>query len=193
MIEIDDSGWGCLVGGVFLGIYRKETEEYACREMPAGVFQNGNLALKAYRNIAYNITPELLNAIKVSRNEPIMVCTGEVLKGMRQYLSEHGYNWRAGRITGGLQEKIETTLLKNLNRLGIKVNYKTLTEKQGLLFWHCVRWLKGGDINGKALPEREKMCKTDWKTFRVWADLPYNEARRASKQIKKRRRSFQAI
>lgn len=130
MVKIDDSGWGCLVGGVLLGIYREETGEYTYREIPVGLFQNGNFVSKAYYNVAYNIAPRLLDALKVSRDEPIMVCTGEVLEGIRQFLSDHKYNWRSGKITGPLQEKVETSLLENLNRLGIRVDYETLTEKQ---------------------------------------------------------------
>ena len=192
MVKIDDAGWGCLVGGVLLGIYREETSEFAYRQIPVEVFQGPSFATREYCVAAYRITPDLLTAINVSKSEPIFVCTGEVLSGVRRYLADHGYNWRAGKITGGLQEKIETTLLQNLKRLEIKVDYETLTEKQGLLFWHCVRWLKGGNLNGKALPERAKLCKTGWKTFRLWADLPYNEARKASKRIKNenRRRCF---
>jgi len=184
MIQIDDAGWGCLVGGVFLGIYREETGEYAYREIPVSIFYNGNFTRKAYLKAAYQITPRLLDALKVPPDELITVCTGEVLTGVRQYLTEHGYNWKPGKITGPLQEKIETTLLKKLNQVGIKVDYKTLTEKQGLLFWHCVRWLKGGNLNGKARPDREKLCKTGWSTFRIWADMPYSEARKASKSLK---------
>jgi hypothetical protein len=51
-----------------------------------------------------------------------------------------------------------------------------------------VRWLKGGNLNGKALPEREMLCKTGWSTFRVWADMPYNEAKKASMRIKNENR-----
>jgi len=95
MTQIDDAGWGCLVGGVLLGIYSKETGEYAYREIPINIFHHGNFTAKAYLKIAYQLTPDLLDALKVPPDEP---------------------------TTGPLQ------------------------EKQALLCWHWVKWLKGGEF-----------------------------------------------
>jgi len=92
MIQIDDAGWGCLVGGVLLGIYSKETGEYAYREIPINIFHHGNFTAKAYLKIAYQLTPDLLDALKVPPDEP---------------------------TTGPLQEKIKATFLKKLNQIGI--------------------------------------------------------------------------
>ena len=192
MVKIDDAGWGCLVGGVLLGIYREETSQFSYTEIPVEMFQGQAFACRQYHEAAYRLTPELLRSIDVSPEEPITVCTGEVLAGVRRYLADNGYNWHRGKITGGLQEKIETALMQKLNGLGIRVDYKTLTEKQGLLFWHCVRWLKGGNLNAKALPERERLCKTGWKTFRAWADLPYNQAKEEAKRVRRRRSRWES-
>ena len=137
MVKIDDASWRCLVGGVLLGIYREKTSKFAYREIPVVLFQGVSFATREYCVAAYRITPDLLTAINVTKSEPILVCTGEVLSGVRRYLADHGYNWRAGKITGGLQEKIETALLQNLNRLGVRVDYETLTEKQGLFLALC--------------------------------------------------------
>jgi hypothetical protein len=187
-IQIDDAGWGCLMGPVFLGIYREETQEYSFKEIPVEVFQGGSMARKEYLQAAYGITGQLLEELKVGKEEHITVCTGEVLQGVRDYLADYRFKWTAGKITGPLQVLVETTLLQKLNGLGLKLDFKTLTEQQGLLFWHCVRWLKGGNLKGKALPERERLCKTGWKTFRLWADLPYEEAKAASKRLKAEQR-----
>jgi len=185
MIKIDDAGWGCLVGGVILGIYREETHDYNYGEIPVEIFQGQKFQKKEYFQSAYQITPELLQSLNVSKKEQIMVCTGEVLGGVRRYLSDHGYNWKSGKIKGGLQTKVEKTLQEKLFSYGIRVDFKTLTEKQGLLFWMCVKWLKGGNLNGRAIPEREKLCKTGWRTFRIWADLPYDKAKEESKRLKR--------
>lgn len=185
MIKIDDAGWGCLVGGVILGIYREEAKQYGYKEIPVEVFQGDRFKRKEYIDYAYKLTPELLEELDADKKEPIVVCTGEVLTGVRNYLSRNGYNWKPGRIEGHLQIRVEKTLQEKLFGYGIRVNFKTLTEKQGLLFWHCVKWLKGGDLNAPALPDREKLCKTGWKTFRIWADLPYQEAKKQSKALKR--------
>lgn len=38
-IHLDDAVWGRLVGPVLVGAYRVETAEFACREVPAPLFQ----------------------------------------------------------------------------------------------------------------------------------------------------------
>jgi len=50
-----------------------------------------------------------------------------------------------------------------------------------------MKWVKGGNLRGRAMPEREKLCKTGWRTFRVWADLPYKLAKEESRKIKRAR------
>ena len=66
-------------------------------------------------------------------------CTGYVLSGVRAWLSEQGYDWRTAKITGPLQEKVERAFLDLLQGYGLDIDYETLTEKQGLAFWLCLR------------------------------------------------------
>jgi len=78
--------------------------------------------------------------------------------------------------------------LQRLHALGIYVDYETLTEKQGLLFWHCLRWLKGGNINARrAVPEREAMAKTGWESYNIWVSHPYQQAKRLAAKLKRAR------
>ena len=77
---------------------------------------------------------------------------------------------------------------QTLHSLGVTdVDYTTLTTKQGLLFWHCLRWLKGGDINAAGvLPDRAKHAKTGWANYRIWAKYPYAQAKQMAKKNKRR-------
>ena len=96
-----------------------------------------------------------------------------------------GYPVRAAKITGPLQMRIETALLERLQALGLSLDYATLTEKQGRLFVECLRWLKGGDLDAsRPLPERERLAKTGWSSYRVWAYNPYAQAKALAGQAK---------
>ncbi len=190
MIQIDDAGWGSLLMGVIIAGYRRETGDFAWKEIPVEMFQGENFLREAYRQGAVDAVKGVLLQLRHKPEEPIEICTGYVLDGIRNYLSEQGLHWSAAKITGHLQDKIERLLLDNLRVIGLKdLDYETLTEKHGLFFWNALRWLKGGGINGKALPERERVAKTGWPTYHIWASMPYNEAKKAAKNLKAARRS----
>lgn len=100
-------------------------------------------------------------------------------------MANKGFKYETTKITGPLQEKIERRLLENLRKIGfIDVDYETLTQKQGLFFYKALKWLKGGDINGTVLPERERFAKTGWNTYRIWAIMPYYKAKVEAQRFK---------
>ena len=189
MIQLDDAGWGCLIGGVFIGAYRPETEEFCYGEIPVSCFQGEAFARQEYLDEGARVVQRLFTDLAVPKAEPVQVCTGYVLGGIRQWLSREGYHWYPAKITGPLQVLVETALLQTLQRHGLEVDYVTLTEKQGLLFWECLRWLKGGNINAtRALPEREKLAKTGWGTYSIWVENPYAVAKQKAAAFKAARR-----
>lgn len=187
-IQIDDAGWGCLLLGVLIGAYRVETGEFAFGEISVEHFQNGAFARQDYLDVAVIVADELLVQLAVGLDEPIEVCRGYVLDGVRRWLSGQGCTWTIAKVEGPLQVLVENALLQKLNALGIRVDYRTLTEKQGLLFWHCLRWLKGGNIDAtRALPEREVLAKTGWASYDIWVSYPYQQAKSLAAEAKRAR------
>lgn len=190
-IQIDDAGWGSLVGGVLIGACRVESAntQHAFVEIPVSAFQGASFEMKAYQYLAGEAAEELVEELSVPQEEPIRICTGYVLDGTFERLWSGGYNVKRAKIGDPLQTLIESEFLKRVQAIGVDTNLEILTSKQGLYFWQCVRWLKGGDLNGPALPEREKLCKTGWGSFRIWADNPYHEAKRLAAQFKAEKRA----
>jgi hypothetical protein len=187
-IQMDDAGWGCLLLGVLIGAYRVETGEFAFGEIAVEHFQNGAFARKGYLDVAVTVADDLLVQFAVGLDEPIEVCRGYVLDGVRAWLSKQGYTWTPIKVEGPLQVLVENALLQKLHALGIRVDYRTLTEKQGLLFWHCLRWLKGGDMEAtRALPERQALAKTGWASYGIWVSHPYRQAKRLASEAKRAR------
>jgi hypothetical protein len=190
-VQIDDAGWGCLLGGVIIGAYRIETEQYAWGEVPVEAFQGAAFARKEYLGGAARVAARLFEELDVPAGEPVQICSGYVLGGVREWLSAAGYRWRQIKVEGPLQALAETTLQQRLQQIGLEVDYETLTEKQGLLFWLCLRWLKGGDIDAtRALPGREKHAKTGWASYEIWTTHPYEEAKQLAREAKARRRRW---
>lgn len=193
MIQIDDAGWGSLVGGVLIGACRKESPrtQHAFREIDVSLFQGDAFAHKLYLAEAGDAALALMVQLGVTLDEPVEICTGYILRAARQRLINEGYQVTSTKIGDPLQTLIEREFLNRILALGVETDYEILTQKQGLYFWQCVRWLKGGDVEvAEALPEREKQCKTGWSSYPIWAHNPYANAKILAREHKRQRRLF---
>jgi hypothetical protein len=177
MIQLDDAGWGCLLGGVVIGALRPP-DQYVWGEVPVESFQGQAFIEKRYLKEGGEVAGRLLDELGAKTDERVDCCTGYVLGGARSALSDRGYNVWPATIGDPLQTLVESTLQDRLAALGLHVDYETLTTKQGLLFWRCLEWLKGGNVDARcALAARERQAKSGWSTYRIWTEHPYAEAR----------------
>jgi len=194
IVQIDDAGWGSLVGGVLIGGYRTDTDEFDCVEVSVQNFQGSAYSQRKYVEAGVEAFEDLVSKMDIGRDDTIEICQGartpnHCLYGIPEILKAKAFRWRYAKIEGPLQVLVETTLLERVRALGIQTDYETLTTKQGLYFHQCVMWLHGGDAykNRKSDPEHESLCKTGWPTFRIWADYSYKTAQRLAKEHKAKR------
>jgi hypothetical protein len=189
-IQLDDAGWGSLVGPVILGACRVESPmtQHAFREVSVAYFQGEAYAQKHYLHVAADLAVELMRELRVMPEEEVHVCTGYVLEEVRARLICKGYQVIPGKIGEPLQTLIEQELLDRILALGVQTALETLTTKQGLYFWQCVNWLKAGDMSGKAIAQRAQHCKTGWATYEIWANYPYQRAKVLARQHRAEKR-----
>lgn len=169
MLEIDDSGWGCPVGGVLIGVLRRETEEYLTGIIPVSFFQEefkkGTYLLKAK-----SLTKNLMGMLKVRSREEIIVCPGPLFRELRAFLYEKGFNFQTRTIGNPLQSLLEKSFAQYLNSLGVPPE----VLGQGSVhpskrFRSLLKWV-AGDYD-----ERIKLCKTGWSSWGKWEDLILKE------------------
>lgn len=192
-IQVDDAGWGSLVGGVLIGACRIETGEFRWDLIPVGEFQEPLFSTRHYLEAVSETAKDLLDQLDTPTDETILVCSGWVLSGFRHWLAAQNgaIDWHTEIIGEPLQSRIEQAFCEYLaEEFDLKVDPETSTQKHGLFFWKCVEWLHGGhpDRCPHALPEREEHCKTGWPSFRIWADHPWREARQLAAMARKHRR-----
>lgn len=195
MLQIDDAGWGALVGGVTVGCYRVETAEFVAGTVAPAYFQDDDpdeadhFRRKNYLPAAARVVDVCLAQLKATPVEPVAICSGYVLAGVRARLTAQGYRWQIARITGPLQELVERAYQGHLAELGFYVSYDLLTDhnQAGLFWWKQVAWLKAGNAEATAPdPKRAQVCKTGWSAFNTWAYHPYAEARTLAGRGKQR-------
>jgi len=174
-IQIDDSGWGDMLGGVVIAVYRIETGEFLHRVIDVKFFQERLFDLQLYLAEASRLAQELVAELKATKDEPIQVCTGYVLTRAIYDLNRAGYKTAACKIIGPLQELGEKAFLDELRKMGYEPipNREANARARAKSFHHMLNW-------AKAKPERMSLIKSGWRYFtgkpkRKWRRWEENE------------------
>ncbi len=155
-IQIDDAGWGDPIGGVIIGIYRVETSEYIAKEIEVINFQEQNFSQKTFLTRGLELVLEALECLQVPKEEPIEVCRGAVLDGVRDGLQSRGYEVIPKKIEGQLQELVEANFVSTLERLGLN-DIPRVSGKER--FFRQLEWVQEDH------KQRERHVKTGWKNW----------------------------
>ncbi|MBS7611146.1 hypothetical protein KEJ27_02875 [Candidatus Bathyarchaeota archaeon] len=155
-IEVDDAGWGDLVGGCVIVVRRVETGEYYVGEIPVEFFQEPKFKIKQYLDKAVEIVENGLRNLKVPISEEVRMCTGFVLSKARKNLSQQGYKVASIKIVGETQKLAEQMFLKTLEKIGLKLAEGDPRRR----FQSFLKWVEDE-------PEfREKYVKTGWGSWK---------------------------
>ena len=119
VVEVDDAGWGDLIGGAFIVMRRTEPDERFTGEVPLSAFQGPAFQEKAYFSGVMAAVQKGIGVLKVDKSERLRICTGYILSGVRAALVNEGYTVEPARITGATQEYAEEQFVMSLVRLGV--------------------------------------------------------------------------
>ena len=156
VIEVDDSGWGDLIGGTVIVLRRVETGENHWGEIPMELFQGDEFKYKAYLRSATQIILEGIDALAVSTDEAIHSCTGYVFTHPMDTLKELGYRVTEVKIVDETQDYAEGRFIESLVRMGLGTNGELASIRS---FNGFLEWVKA-DLEG-----RERYVKTGWKSW----------------------------
>ncbi len=156
MIQIDESGWGSLLGGVSIGLYNTETKKFFAKTIPVRYFQKLSFKKQKYLDEARKIVMTGIFAMGIPMK--VVICRGFALKKARFALKAVPYeefDITEGEIGPPLQRLLEGHFAKHLKRLGVP-------DKSGgahrLSFNDQLDWIKED-------PKRAKYVKTGWKRW----------------------------
>jgi hypothetical protein len=156
VVEVDDSGWGDLVGGAVIVMRRVGTNERYVGEVPVEAFQGPAFKAKAYLPHVLRIVREGAEALGITKDEPVHICTGYILSDVRKTFANEGYKVVLSRITGITQEFAEEEYAKHLSCLGVGTpkQAKRLRGFDSFLGWVL-----------RDVDKRERLVKTGWKAW----------------------------
>jgi hypothetical protein len=156
VVEVDDSGWGDLVGGVVIVMRRVETGESHVGEIPLELFREPEFKYKEYLRSATQILLEGIDELDVEQGETLHICTGYIFSSAKETLTELGYKVKEVKITGATQELAERTFVESLVRLGVG-SHEEVSEMRS--FDGFLEWVH------EDLEHRERFVKTGWKSW----------------------------
>lgn len=162
-----------MLGGVVIACYREETKEFAHRLIDVKFFQEPAFDQKHYLNEVSQAVQDLVNELKVTKEEPITLCTGYVLSRAVFDLRQKGFDVSTGKITGNLQGLAEQAYLNEIKKLGYEPipDREVSNRMRAKSFYDMLKWIK-------EKPERYKFAKTGWRFFtgkpkRQWGRYEY--------------------
>jgi hypothetical protein len=153
VVEVDDSGWGDLLGGAVIVMRRIETGETHVGEIPVQTFQCAEFNSKHYLKMAADIVLEGVETLEAFKSELIHVCRGYILSQARKTLIERGFNVVTIKIRGETQDLAEEHFIRSLVRMGVG-DRATVAEMRS--FSRFLKWVL------EDLEDRERYVKTGW-------------------------------
>ena len=161
VIEVDDSGWGDLIGGAVIVMRRVETDEHYTDEIPLELFKEPEFKYKTYLRYATNIILEGLDDLDAPKTEAIHICTGYIFEHAEDTLRELGYKVTEVKIEGKTQDLAERTFIESLVKQGLG-SFSELASMRS--FTGFLEWVR------EDLAHRERYVKTGWKNWKRHRD-----------------------
>lgn len=156
ILSVDDSGWGCLLGGVMIGMYNSGTNKFLARLIPIKYFQGDMFQKKRYKVRTQRIFWNNWN--KLGPVDQIQICRGPIFNGLRIELQYHlvGVPVMFSEVVDPLQGWLEEKFAKHLVKLGVP---RLTNGAHCLTFEDQVKWATESK-------ERTKYVKTGWDSWK---------------------------
>ncbi|MHA1819610.1 MAG: hypothetical protein ACTSU2_17015 [Promethearchaeota archaeon] len=159
-VQIDDSMWGELIGGVLIGFYipknRNGVRVLTHKYIDVYFFQGARFRNKEYIKRAYELTKEFFREQNVQKTDELLLCRGYLMKEVGSKLIIEGYNVKFVKIVGVLQNYLVNQNHKKLLEI---IKDPSFFHQKGSQFDRLVRWVN------KDLKNRERFVKTGWKKW----------------------------
>lgn len=149
LIEIDDSGWGSLIGGVSITVCRVETGDHIDSTVDVMHFQNKRYIQKSHQKEATNLISSMLIELKLKPNEEILLCTCPLFNEAYYKLLDYGFNARRGKVS------------YKTDRYA-KEAFRNYLTKNGVEKW-MMRHIDYSLIQN--FPKLQKIAKTGWPNY----------------------------
>jgi hypothetical protein len=181
-IQMDDAGYGSLLGPTFIGAYRQETGEFVYDAVALDFFRGPIFQEGAYLREATRVARILLARLQSPPSEPVHLCTGNIFDDVANGI-EHPIERL--KIEGPLQDAIEHVQQRYLLGLGVPIDG---IEPSAEHFRACLDWVM------QDYKTRERHVKTGWgKWSSKWRPIVMARLARRRKAERKQQTHVQPV
>jgi hypothetical protein len=114
IIQIDDAGFGCMVGGVMIGLYDPQNCKIFTDIIRPEIFKKDK---QAYLRAVTQACLNLLQRTGIEKDGTIIeMCTISLFTDAREKLRKAGWDVRSAQIRGYFQNKLEAEFKKYLKK-----------------------------------------------------------------------------
>ncbi|MHA1232353.1 MAG: hypothetical protein ACTSRP_14340 [Candidatus Helarchaeota archaeon] len=159
VVEIDDAGIGCPIGGIVICIYCKYTDLIAVKIVSLKYFQKPLYSTKQYLTEVSRRIQWGFKELNITRDYFIKICPGDIFKVAIEHLWSRKYNILTSKTEGLAHVIAETRFLQYLEDLGVPkeildVNPRNIDYKE---FNHAInRFLRENPLF------KRRFFKTGW-------------------------------
>lgn len=156
MIQVDDSGWGSLLGGVMIGVHNTNTGVMKSKLIPVSHFQLKKFSKALYRDYATMLFLQMWLVIGDSNH--FQICRGTVLDGIYNIMKHDRKKRFLERVEIGdpFQSWLENRFAQTLKRVGVP---RISDGAHCLSFDGQLDWVKED-------PKRVRYVKTGWPSWK---------------------------
>ena len=134
---IEDAGGGCRAFSEVLVLVSENPREIHTVKLP--LTWNENIGLE---EMACRLVIDMLEKAGVSKDDRLLVCSGNIFHTLHQWLSSEGYNWNTAKMDGLAHDAAEEAFYRQLVEAGVPKEYK-LNERDYRSFYRLVEdWVK---------------------------------------------------
>ncbi|MEG6616528.1 hypothetical protein V6C27_08870 [Peptococcaceae bacterium 1198_IL3148] len=151
---IEDAGGGCQAFSEVLVLVSEEPQEIYTVEVP--ITWDEKIGLE---EVACKLVIDMMKKAGVTKEDQVLVCSGNVFHTLHQWLEQEGYNWSTSKMDGLAHNVAENAFYQQLIKAGVPPEFK-LEGRDYRSFYHNVEtWVKEQSDGTKYLKDREARQK----------------------------------
>lgn len=187
VVEIDDAGWGDLLGGVFITVMRMDTYEHVSSEISVIYFQGNTMFhKKVYLEQCAQIVHDALMELDIDPDEfELHICQGYVFSRAEEELARQGWEIKRRRISGTVQQVVEHEYRQSIIDLGFSSflpiqqrmyerkrsdRSRELISRGKFRFYQMIDWIQEDP------EDRVRFVKTGWRSWSYWKHRVFSQA-----------------
>lgn len=159
---IEDAGGGCQAFSEVLVLVSEEPREIHTAEVP--ITWDEQIGLE---EVACRLVIDMMEKAGVTKEDQVLVCSGNIFHTLHQWLEQEGYNWSTAKMEGLAHDAAEDAFYQQLVKAGVPVEFK-LEGRDYRGFYHNVEtWVREHPNGSKYLKDREARRKPAEQRFKL--------------------------